>query len=150
MIQLKKLFVALAASVVCASLSSCASVEIPELHPHITLPANQSGFWVNTLKEEEGEIPPAEWKIKLETEPHIILFSKDWATLRYVILKNCLTMACKQSVGTLDALFEAADAALKKKKSLLGLELDLPVMPMSEMILLGAVSSTGPLDRETP
>lgn len=102
-----------------AVLVGCASVEIPEIRPHITLPASQNGFWVSTLKDEEAEIPAPLWKKKLESEPHIILFSDDWGVLRFTILKNCLSMKCKTAVGTLDFLFEAADKALKEKKKLL-------------------------------
>lgn len=101
-------------SVVLVASVGCATVEVPELRPHTTLPASKDGFWVNTLKDEEGEIPAPLWKKKLEEEAHVILFSKDWASLRFTILKNCLTMQCQQSVGTLDNLFYTLDEALKK------------------------------------
>ena len=58
--------------------------------------------------------------MKLENDPHIILFSKDWAKLRFTIVKNCLTMDCKNAVGALDFLFEAADRAAKKRNKLKG------------------------------
>ena len=101
------------------ALVGCASVEIPDFKAHITLPASQDGFYVKTVSDEEGTIPAPQWKIKLENTPHIILFSEDWSILRFGILKNCLTMDCKQAVGTLDFLFNAADEALKKKKLIL-------------------------------
>lgn len=107
-------------SVASAALLGCASVEVPEIKPHITLPASGDGFWVNTMTEDEGRIPAAEWQKTLATKPYIVLFSDDWAELRFVILKNCLTMECKQAVGTLDFLFETVDSALKKKSLLLG------------------------------
>lgn len=103
-----------------AALVACASSQIPELHPAITLPGSGNGFWVNTIKDEEGEIPAPLWKKRLEEEPSIILFVDDWKVLRFTVLKNCLTMDCKNAVGTLDFLFETADAALKKKRSILG------------------------------
>jgi hypothetical protein len=98
---------------VSASLVRCASVELPDLKPHITLPASQEGFWVSTLTDEEGSVPYLEWRSKLRREPHIILFSDDWAKLRFTILKNCMSMDCKQAVGALDDLFYTFDAALK-------------------------------------
>ncbi len=113
MILFVPLFVSLAALV------GCASVEIPSIHPHITLPATQNGMWVDTISDEEGEIPAPAWKKILAEKPYIILFSDDWAKLRFTLLKNCLTMDCKNAVGALDFLFETVDQALKKKKVLL-------------------------------
>lgn len=101
------------------NLVACASIEIPELRPAITQPASQDGFRVNTLKDEEQIIPAEAWKKYLADNAHVILFSDDWAKLRFTILKNCLTMECKQSVGALDGLFYAVDDALKKKKLIL-------------------------------
>lgn len=115
MIRLKMLFVVSVVSV------GCASVEIPDFKAHITLPASQDGFWIKTVTDEEGTVPAVQWKQILETRPYIILFSEDWSILRFTILKNCLTMECKQAVGALDSLFYTVDEALKKKKSLLGL-----------------------------
>ena len=100
-------------------ISACASVQLPEIRPGVTLPASKDGFRVNTIKEEEETIPAVDWKKKLDTEPYIIIFSEDWATMKFVLLKNCLTMECKQTVGTLDYLFETVDSALKKKNALL-------------------------------
>jgi hypothetical protein len=111
---LKLLSVSLVASL------GCASVEIPDLRPHVTLPGTQNGFWVSTLEEKEGEIKAEAWKKYLEENAHVILFSEDWAKLRFTLLKNCLTMDCKQSVGMLDDLFKMVDDGLKKKKSLTG------------------------------
>jgi len=102
------------------ALVGCASVEIPDIHPHITQPGSHDGFWVSTLTDAEGIIPAPQWTQKLLSEPHVILFSPDWAKLRFTILKNCLTMECKNAVGTLDSLFEAIDTGLKKRKSILG------------------------------
>lgn len=96
-------------------LGACASVEIPDFKAHITLPASQDGFWVKTVSEQEGTIPAEEWKKILETTPHIVLFSQDWSILRFALMKNCLTMQCKQAVGALDGLFYAMDAALKAR-----------------------------------
>lgn len=113
MLRLKLLFAASLALVVLANLSACASVEIPDFKAHMTLPASRDGFWVQTVSEDEGVIPAAEWRAKLDSTPHIILFSEDWSILRFSILKNCLSMECKQAVGALDGLFYALDNALK-------------------------------------
>lgn len=87
-------------------------VEIPRLRPGITLPASGDGFQVDTLSAEEFVTPAAEWREKL---PYgIILFSDDWAKLKYVLLKNCLSNDCKQAVGTVDTLFQTVDQVLRK------------------------------------
>lgn len=93
-------------------LASCSSVEIPDFKAHITLPASGDGYWVKTVSQEEGRIPHAQWDITRKRG--IIILSEDWAILRSTILKNCLTMKCKQSVGAFDGLFYSIDEALKK------------------------------------
>lgn len=97
-------------------LVGCASVEIPDIKPHITLPASKDGFWVSTLSDQEGTIQAKVWQKTLSSKAHIILFSDDWAKLRYTILKNCLTMNCKEAVGVFDELFITMDNALLKLK----------------------------------
>lgn len=89
-------------------------MEIPDFKAHITLPASQDGFWVKTVSADEGTIPREEWAKLLKTKPHIILFSEDWAILRFSLLKNCLTMECKEAVGIFDELFYSLDSALKE------------------------------------
>lgn len=96
-------------------LSSCASVEIPNLRPGITLPASGDGYRYSTLTNEEERIPKEEWGPKRDRG--IILFSDDWAKLKYVLLKNCLTNKCKSTAGALDSLFYAIDDALKQLPS---------------------------------
>lgn len=90
----------------------CASVEIPDFKAHITLPASGDGYYVKTVSEDEGRVPKVEWD-KMRKRG-IVILSDDWAILRYTILKNCLTMECKQAVGTFDKLFFTIDEALKK------------------------------------
>jgi len=67
---------------------------------------------VKTVSSEEGRIPKEEWEVKRKRG--IIILSEDWTILRYTILKNCLTMDCKQAVGAFDGLFESLDGTLKK------------------------------------
>lgn len=90
----------------------CASVEIPDFKAHITLPASGDGYYVKTVSAEEGRVPKAEWNEARKRG--IVILSEDWQILRYTILKNCLTMKCKQAVGTFDQLFYTLDDALKK------------------------------------
>lgn len=90
----------------------CASVQIPDFKAHITLPASGDGYWVKTVSTDEGRVPKAEWE-KLRRRG-IIILPEDWAILRYTLLKNCLTMECKQAVGAFDNLFYMIDDALKK------------------------------------
>lgn len=97
-------------------LVGCASVEIPDFKAHITLPASGDGYWVKTVSTDEGRIPKQEWDVTRKRG--IVILSEDWAILRYTILKNCLTMECKQAVGTFDNLFYTLDEALKKIKPL--------------------------------
>lgn len=90
----------------------CASVEVPNFKAHITLPASGNGFWVKTVSEQEGEIMKSVWEEKRKRG--VIILPEDWSILRFTILKNCLTMECKEAVGTFDNLFQTLDAALKK------------------------------------
>lgn len=93
-------------------LSGCASVEIPDFKAHITLPASGDGYWVKTVSAEEGRVPKAEWDV--QRKRGIVILSEDWAILRFTLLKNCLTMECKNAVGTFDNLFFSLDSALRK------------------------------------
>lgn len=93
-------------------LASCAQIQIPELHPAITLPASGDGFLVDTVTGESQTIPAAEWQKKLPRG--IILFSDDWEKLKTTLLTNCMENSCKQAVGVLDTLFQTIDKALKK------------------------------------
>lgn len=93
-------------------MASCATIEIPELHPGITLPASGDGFQVNTITGRAKLIPAAEWQKQLPRG--IIMFSDDWAKLKFTLLKNCLENTCTQAVGALDTLFQTIDEALRK------------------------------------
>lgn len=93
--------------------AGCTSaVEIPDFKAHITLPASEDGYWVKTVSSEEGRVPKEEWA--LMRKRGIIILPEDWAILRKTIIKNCLTMECKQAVGTFDGLFYSIDGALEK------------------------------------
>ena len=67
---------------------------------------------ISTITHKETRIPAAVWQQKLPRG--IILFSDDWATLKYSLLKNCMSNDCQQTVGTLDTLFQTIDQALRK------------------------------------
>ncbi len=98
---------------VASLISACAGTfELPDVSPGITLPASGDGFQRSTLTGKEIRTPAPEWREK--TKRGIILFSDDWAKLKYTLLKNCITNECKQSVGALDGLFYAIDGALKQ------------------------------------
>lgn len=92
-------------------LVSCAEVQIPELHPGITLPASHNGIQVDTITGVVTVIPADEWAKKLPKG--IILFAEDWVTLKTVTLNNCMQNSCAQAVGVLDSLFQTIDQALK-------------------------------------
>ena len=92
----------------------CAAVQIPDFKAHITLPASGDGYYVKTVSKDEGRVPKEEWEQKRKRG--IVILSEDWAILRYTILKNCLTMECKNAVGTFDNLFSTIDSALGKIK----------------------------------
>lgn len=81
----------------------------------MVLPASGDCFVVNTITWEERTIPKD--LCLLENKRGIILLSDDWAKLKFTLLKNCLSMQCKQTVGALDGLFAAVDEALKKISS---------------------------------
>lgn len=109
---LKRLTIGL--SLLCASLltSACASVELPDIKAYVTLPASEDGYGVSTLSRKEVRIPKAEWEQKRKRG--IILFSEDWEKLKFTLIKNCVALQCKQTVGALDGLFYSIDDALKK------------------------------------
>lgn len=86
-------------------------VEIPDISPGVTLPASGDGYQIGTLSQKETRIPKAEWDEKRKRG--IILFSDDWAKLKFTLLKNCISNPCKQTVGALDDLFIAIDDAIK-------------------------------------
>lgn len=93
-------------------LNACGSVEIPDFKAYITLPASGDGYWVKTVSTDEGQVAKADWES--QRRHGIVILSEDWKTLRYTILKNCLTMSCKNAVGTFDNLFNTLDGAIKK------------------------------------
>lgn len=87
-------------------------MEIPDINAYVTLPASEDGYGVSTLSRKEVRIPKAQWEQKRKRG--IILFSEDWAKLKFTLLKNCVANQCKQTVGALDGLFYSIDDALKK------------------------------------
>jgi len=92
--------------------TACASITIPDFKAHITLPASGDGYYVKTVSTDEGRIPKEKWDIMRKRG--IVILSEDWAIFRFTILKNCLTVPCKNAVGTFDNLFYALDSGLKK------------------------------------
>lgn len=99
------------------SLTGCASIAIPDLHPEITLPGSLDCYSKSTLSRETYRIPAS--RCAERSKLAIKLYSNDWQILRVALLKNCLTNQCKQSVGALDELFEVLDksaAAVLKLK----------------------------------
>lgn len=98
-------------SLALVTLSGCASVEIPDIHPYVTLPASGDGYTMSTVSHIAKRVPKRDWDVMRKRG--IVLLSEDWAKLKYTLLKNCLANECKQSVGTLDSLFYAIDNAFK-------------------------------------
>ena len=72
---------------------------------------SQSRYGVKTVSDEEGRVPKDEWREKMKRG--ITILNEDWQILRFTILKNCLTMECKNVVGTFDDLFYKIDEAMK-------------------------------------
>lgn len=97
-------------AILLVAFSGCGTVQIPDFRAHITLPASGDGYWVNTVTDQEGRIPRAEWEIK--RKHGVVLLSEDWAILRNTLLQNCLTNECKDTVGLFDDLFYTIDSAL--------------------------------------
>ena len=93
----------------------CATVQVPELRPGITLPASGDGLQVDTITGATTRIPADQWKKKLPKG--IILFSDDWKILKTTLLTNCMQNTCSQAVGVLDSLFQTVDQALQKLPS---------------------------------
>lgn len=98
-------------------LSSCSTMTtIPRFPVHVTLPASEDGFFVNTVRlhdgTDEGTVPKAQW---LEMRKRgLVLLPPAWFKLRSFLLENCLTNSCKLMVGTFDTLFKTIDDALSK------------------------------------
>ena len=92
-------------------LTACSTVKIPDFKAHVTLPASGDGYWVNTVSDGKGRIPKEEWDVKKKRG--IVLLSEDWAILRNVVIENCLSHECKDTVGAFDDLFYSLDEALK-------------------------------------
>lgn len=93
-------------------LSSCASVQVPNIKAWVELPASKRGFAVETVTKREHYISAQEWEEKRKSAVHI--FSEDWKVLKSTIRSNCIQNKCKEAVGALDGLFLAIDNALKK------------------------------------
>jgi len=91
------------------TLSGCASVEIPDLAPEITLPASGDCYSRTTLTRIKTRIPKEECAKR--SKRAIKLYSEDWHKLRFILLKNCLQFKCKQTVGALDEFFQYLDDA---------------------------------------
>ena len=96
-------------------LVSCSTIQIPEIHPGITLPASGDGYQVDTLNGVPTRIPAAQWQQKIPRG--IVLFSDDWETLKKTLLASCMENTCQQAVGALDTLFQTIDQALKNVPS---------------------------------
>ena len=111
MTKLKKLLIS---SLTCLA-SGCASVSIPDINPGVTLPYSGDGYRRTTLTNVSTVVPKAQWD--QQKRRAILLFAEDWAQLKYVLLKNCLTNKCKSTAGALDNLFYTLDEQLKKLPS---------------------------------
>lgn len=105
--MIKKTFLFLSILIV----SGCATVRIPDFKAYVTLPASGDGYWVKTVSSEEGRVPKAEWDVTKKRG--IVLLSEDWYILKTVVLRNCLSNQCKDTVGVFDGLFGTIDSALK-------------------------------------
>lgn len=93
-------------------LSSCATVQVPNIKAWVELPASGDGYAVETVSKRAHRMKASTWKEKRKRAIHV--FAEDWAVLKKTIMRNCITNRCKQSVGALDGLFLAIDDALKK------------------------------------
>ncbi len=92
--------------------SGCATIELPDISPGITLPASEICFRISTLGQVEQFISKEECESIRKRS--IFLTSEDWAKLKFTLLKNCITNKCKQTAGALDDLFITLDDALKE------------------------------------
>lgn len=96
-------------------LANCATIQNPEIHPGITLPASGDGYQIDTLTGAHIRTPAAQWQAKLPQG--IILFSDDWEILKNTLLTDCMETTCAESVGALDSLFQIIDQSLQNLPS---------------------------------
>lgn len=94
-------------------ISACAQFQIPDLHPWITLPASGDCYSMSTVSHERQRLPADSAACDRIHKRSVSLVSDDWATLKRILLTNCLTNECQQSVGALDTLFRTVDNSLK-------------------------------------
>lgn len=93
-------------------LVSCASVDLPDVCPEITLPASGDGYCRTTVTHKARRIPKAQWDIEKKKRVHVSF--QDWTKIKKEFLKHCVMNKCKQAVGAFDDLFLSLDKALKK------------------------------------
>ena len=98
-------------------LAGCSTTTtIPRFKVHVTLPASEDGYYVNTVLlhdgTDEGRVAKDKWAE--QRRRGLMLLPGDWLVLRTFLLENCLMNSCKLMVGTFDNLFKTIDDALKK------------------------------------
>ncbi len=96
--------------VLCAFLTSCATLEVPDFRGYVVLPASGSCFGINVVSGLETEIPSVQCEDIVKRSIHID--SENWKVLRASIQRNCQHFQCTQLVGAFDGLFLALDQAL--------------------------------------
>lgn len=92
-------------------LVSCASLELPNVCPYITLPGSGDGYCKYTVTQEPWRVLKVKWDEDKKKTIH--LTAHDWAKIKVVLLRQCASQKCKQTVSSVDELFLGLDSALE-------------------------------------
>ena len=92
-------------------LANCASLNLPDVCPMITLPASGDGYCKTTVTQKPWRLPKKVWDKEKGKTLH--LTASDWAQIKKILLKQCASQNCKQSISSVDELFLGLDSALE-------------------------------------
>jgi len=108
-----KLSMPVAALLLSASLSGCASFQASDWQASITLPASEDCYSFNVMSGRETRLPAESEECKRKKIRSIWLDSDSYKMLKSDIQGNCRNEKCKQITGAFDELFLTIDRALQ-------------------------------------
>lgn len=109
-----KLLKLAAATLLLASLISCANFQSSDWEANIILPASQDCYGFKVMSGKETRRVNGSKECERIKHQGIILTSENYKLLKKDILDNCQFAACKQITGKIDSFFLILDSGLKK------------------------------------